>query len=246
MVLQGEQNAGKTRFFENLLPQQFFKRGLDLDPKNKDSVMKVTKNAISELGELDSTTKKDQSLLKAFIDNTSDDYRAPYERRSENHPRRTLLVGTVNPSTFLNDDTGSRRFVVVPVEAVKTIDFDPKLLWASVIEQSKTCERVYLNKEEVKILNCYNQEYNLKSDTDLVIGEYIEKPQGKGDRGVATSVMITEYLNSITKQNLKPGAVGKSLKKLGFEQDEAVTRHSGSKPGRYWYIKAIKDVTIPF
>ena len=101
-------------------------------------------------------------------------------------------------------------------------------------------------KEEVKILNCYNQEYNLKSDTDLVIGEYIEKPQGKGDRGVATSVMITEYLNSITKQNLKPGAVGKSLKKLGFEQDEAVTRHSGSKPGRYWYIKAIKDVTIPF
>lgn len=102
LVLQGKQGIGKTQFFRHLaIKDSFFKGGATLDMTNKDSLMSATKVWICELGEIDSTTKKEQSALKAFLTEQTDRYREPYARHETVRSRRTSFCGTVNPQDYL-------------------------------------------------------------------------------------------------------------------------------------------------
>lgn len=117
LTLQGEQRIGKTLFFRRLsIHSEWFAEGVTLDMKNKDDVLRATGAWITELGELDSTLKREQSSLKAFITSPYDRIRAPYAREASANPRRTSFCATVNPACFLKDDTGDRRFWVVKVD----------------------------------------------------------------------------------------------------------------------------------
>ena len=119
LTLQGGQGLGKTWFFRRLaIRDDWFSEGVTLDLKNKDSVINATSAWITELGEVDSTLSRDQSGLKAFITQRVDRIRAPYAREATDHPRRTSFCATVNPGEFLKDETGDRRFWVVPVDTI--------------------------------------------------------------------------------------------------------------------------------
>ena len=119
LVLQGAQGIGKTNFFRALaMIPEWFQDGAVIDMRNKDSIIQATGVWICELGELDSTLKKEQSALKAFITTTFDNYRKPYARKAEKTERRTCFCATVNPAETLRDDTGSRRFAVIHVERI--------------------------------------------------------------------------------------------------------------------------------
>ncbi len=58
LTLQGSQGMGKTRFIKEIIPL-YVKTGLDLDPRDKDKINQCIKYWVYELGELDSTLKKD-------------------------------------------------------------------------------------------------------------------------------------------------------------------------------------------
>lgn len=116
LVLQGEQGLAKTSFFRIMSPfPRWFVEGAIIDMGTKDSLITALSGWITELGELDSTIKKEQSSLKAFITRPEDRIRAPYARNDTRAPRRTSFCGTVNPKDYLKDETGSRRFWTVPV-----------------------------------------------------------------------------------------------------------------------------------
>ena len=125
LVLQGPQGIGKTTFFRRLaIKSEWMAEGVTLDMKNKDDIIMATSVWITELGELESTLKKEQSNLKAFITKKVDRIRAPYAAESEDRPRRTSFGATVNQAQFLRDETGDRRFFVVPLSRV-----DADKLW---------------------------------------------------------------------------------------------------------------------
>lgn len=108
LTLQGGQGVGKTMFARRLAIQEdWFAEGVSLDTRDKDSIRKATGVWIAELGELDSTLKREQSSLKAFITNPADHIRAPYAREATDRPRRTSFCATVNPDTFLRDATSA-------------------------------------------------------------------------------------------------------------------------------------------
>jgi predicted P-loop ATPase len=112
LVLQGEQGCGKTRFFTVIaITPNWFAEGVSIDIDKKDTVIQATGCWIAELGELDATLKREQSALKAYLTAARDAYRLPYARAAVRRPRRTSFCATVNPENFLNDDTGSRRYV---------------------------------------------------------------------------------------------------------------------------------------
>ena len=119
LVLQGEQGIGKTMLFSKLaVYREWFADGQSIDMSNKDNIIDATSRWITELGELDSTLKHEQSALKGFLTSNIDTYRMPYAKASTTMPRRTSFCGTVNPQEFLNDETGSRRFWVVNVDNI--------------------------------------------------------------------------------------------------------------------------------
>lgn len=167
LVLQGKQGIGKTQFFRHLAIQDiFFKGGATLDMTNKDSLMSATKVWICELGEIDSTTKKEQSALKAFLTEKTDRYREPYARYETIRPRRTSFCGTVNPRYYLHDESGNRRYWTIPVESIDLshiFALSPEWytqFWRQMLLIYKNNPTGYLlTQEEKDFVNQTNREY---------------------------------------------------------------------------------------
>ena len=80
IVLQGEQDIGKSQWFMSLLPghQEMGRQGALLNPQIKDSILDVLSFWLVEIGELDGTFRKaDIAALKAFITTGTDSIRFP-------------------------------------------------------------------------------------------------------------------------------------------------------------------------
>lgn len=167
LVLQGPQGCGKTRFFSVVaVTPDWFAEGVSIDVDRVDSIIQSTGVWIAELGELDATLKREQSALKAFLTASSDTYRLPYGRASIRRPRRTSFCATVNPDGFLNDDSGSRRYWVIPVESID-VDALNRLspewlaqLWRQIFELYLTDRQGFrLSTEERQHLTAVNARF---------------------------------------------------------------------------------------
>lgn len=123
LTLQGKQGIGKTRLIRKIIPM-YVKTGLELDPSDKDKVYQCIKYWVCELGELDATFKRDLSKLKAFITEQVDEFRRPYGLAPISYPRKTSFYATVNNEEFLKDETGNRRYWVIPVDLAITREFN--------------------------------------------------------------------------------------------------------------------------
>jgi len=109
LVLVGVQGARKSSFFDVIAGRYFCDSHADIT--NKDIYQQLAESWIFELAEIDGiTTRKHAGDVKAFLSSRADLYRAPYARASAKVPRHCVVVGTTNQATFLEDESGSRRF----------------------------------------------------------------------------------------------------------------------------------------
>ena len=179
LTLQGAQGIGKTLLFRKLAVfPDWFRGGTVINMADKDSKIESVSTWICELGELDSTMKKEQSSLKGHITEHRDTIRMPYGETWDTTPRRTCYCATVNPEQVHRDDTGSRRFVYLHVEHID-LDFilhsmTPEWcahLWRQVYEQyyMPNPAGYFLTKEEQAYSEKSNEEFRvpLKAETEL-------------------------------------------------------------------------------
>jgi hypothetical protein len=121
LVLQGEQGQQKSRFIEALASKDL--HCCSVPENEKDLLLNVHSTWIYELAELESVTnRKESGRLKNLITTSIDNMRPPYGRTAERLPRQSVFAATVNEDTFLRDDTGNRRYWVVPVEGAGPLD----------------------------------------------------------------------------------------------------------------------------
>lgn len=159
LVLQGPQGVQKTRFIRSLVREpDWMREGLLLDPSDRDSVQRATSVWVVELGELDATFRKsDIAALKAHITNTSDTYRSAYAHKAETRARRTVYAATVNVRGVLHDETGSRRFGVLPIiECNAEHGVDMQQLWAQMATRPES--ECFLSHEDEGALLDANRE----------------------------------------------------------------------------------------
>ena len=167
LTLVGEQGKGITSFARKLgINSDLFKEGLFVDPHDKDTVLKATTTFLGELGEVETTMKRDIAALKAFITNETDEIRKPYGRTTETNLRRTSYIATCNSVDFLVDTTGNRRFWTIPCDEINLAELsqlEPIQLWAQIHEEVKQkgyqCFR--LTREEVQLLAVRNGEHSV-------------------------------------------------------------------------------------
>lgn len=114
MVLVSDQGIGKSTFLRLLcINDAWFNDNFSTLDGDK-AVEKLRGMWIVELAELQATKRtKDVETIKAFITSRVDTYRTPYARRTEQRPRMCILCGTSNPTDFLTDRTGNRRFLPI-------------------------------------------------------------------------------------------------------------------------------------
>ena len=108
IVLYGAQGLGKSLILERL-GSKWFNNSL-VDIKTKYALEQIQGSWIVELAELAPTCKNDNEIVKAFISRTTDRFRSPYGKRTEEYPRQCVFAGSTNNLMFLKDRTGNRRF----------------------------------------------------------------------------------------------------------------------------------------
>lgn len=220
LVLQGNQGIGKTEFLRHLvIDDSFFKGGATLDMSNKDSMMSATKVWICELGEIDATTKKEQSALKAFLTETTDRYREPYARTESVRTRRTSFCGTVNPKEYLTDPTGNRRFWTIHMEEMDldAIFSHPKTWY---IQFWKQVQEEYIENPKGYLLNPQEQDKIIRRNSEYEVSlygedEFLTMFDVEADESLwekRTAAQIVDQLNSTFERlNLASSSLGRNL-----------------------------------
>ena len=175
LTLQGRQGIGKTTWIKNLITEpalaECVKLGLHLDVSNKDSVFSAISHGIVELGELDSSLKRDVGRLKGFLTQEVDKIRMPYAARESAFVRRTVFAASVNEADFLMDPTGNNRFWTIEVESLNyDHGIDMQQVFAELAVKVRAGTQWWLTLEEEEMLAVVNSRHQSSSRIrDLII-----------------------------------------------------------------------------
>lgn len=201
-VIKGGQTSYKTSFLErvcSIVPNSFA-NGQPLDTDKTDSIRSAVSKHVVELGEMESTTKKDMGQLKSFITRTSDAFRVPYDKSETIKPRQTVFIGSVNVDNFLRDSTGNDRFPVIELTGRIDIDRANEILgysyagsqavlmkhenliqfWLQVKHWLDSGERWDLTTSELELSASINSKYAARGPYYLAIEDTLETRWSEG------------------------------------------------------------------
>ncbi len=179
VILMGAQGIGKSTFLSKLGKQWYTDFKLKLD--DKDTLVTLQKYMIVEVGELAGFNKVEVSALKNFMSQTTDTYRAPYDRRTTEHPRHYVLFGTTNDNEFLKDATGERRFWPIecleqrPTKSVFNALTPEEVdqIWAEAVYLYGEGESLELSDEAKKLATLHQEMHKVVHPWEGIIREFI-------------------------------------------------------------------------
>lgn len=169
LTFQGPQGIGKTSWVKSLVTDEVLQETTvkvdhHLDGSNKDSILGAVSHWIVEIGELDSSFKKDIARLKGFLTADFDKIRRPYARTESEYPRRTVFFASVNKADFLIDGTGNTRWWTIPVTKINfKHGIDMQQLFAQLAVDFKNGKEWWLNEHEEALLESCNSEHRAVS-----------------------------------------------------------------------------------
>lgn len=181
LTLIGPQGIGKSSIW-NKLGGAWFSDSLT-SVTGKEAYEQLQGAWIVEMGELSATRRADVESIKHFLTKQVDRFRVAYGRRVADFPRQCIFIGTTNDSEFLSDQTGNRRFWVVPVSGIgatkKWQDMDSRLIdqiWAEAVGLYDAGEPLYLERHLE--IDMQDEQANHAEDQPLVgvIEEHLAKP----------------------------------------------------------------------
>lgn len=210
LTLQGPQGIGKTTWIANLAPAgplRDEKRDHHMDGSNKDSILGAIAHWIVEIGELESSFRKDVARLKGFLTGDCDKVRPPYARSEVEYDRRTVFAATVNDEAFLVDQTGNSRFWTI---AVERLDYahavDTQQVFAQLKVEFEAGEQWWLTPTEEEALTRYNLRHRAVSAIRERILDNIDvegATEGGGSYMTASQLLRSIGLNYPTNAQAK-------------------------------------------
>ncbi|MBJ6121373.1 VapE domain-containing protein [Sphingomonas mollis] len=220
LTLQGDQGIGKTSWIAKLMPpamrKDYIKLDHHLDGADKDSILGCITHFIVELGELDSSFKKDIARIKGFLTNDCDKIRRPYGREEAEYPRKTVFAATVNDDRFLVDATGNRRWWTIAVKELEfKHDIDMQQVFAQLAVDFERGEQHWLTPTEAKALGAYNIRHRSVSAIAERVHGYIDHEMIGYDGGeVKTAIEVLQDLGIPNPSNTQCKECGAVLREL--------------------------------
>lgn len=181
IILTGKQGLGKSTLLNKLAGEWFTDNIVDFN--SKDTLLLLQNCIIVEVPELQGFNKSDSNRLKQFLGQKTDKYRAPYERREEEHPRHCVFFGTTNDDEFLRDSTGNRRYWPIQVgvnkvtkNVFKDLEIERDQIWAEAVARFRLGEPLYIEGNVLKIAEKEQEARLIVDPWESVINEYMQRP----------------------------------------------------------------------
>jgi hypothetical protein len=151
-VLEGKQGKRKSMFCEDLaVAPDLFTDTSVLAGTAKEQMEVMAGKDVIELGEMAGLHQTTRSRIKAFITRKRDRARMAYDRYAIDVERRGVCIGTSNPSKYLSDSTGERRWWPVAMTKYDRDEFlrDKDQLYAEAVAKEPT-ENIWLDTKELE------------------------------------------------------------------------------------------------
>ena len=222
IVFSGKQGLGKTTWVEKLVPKQLkeYLFSGTINPNNKDTLVQLAECMLINLDELENLNRSEIGSLKEIITKTQIRMRKAYGHNNETMPRRASFAGSVNTAQFLNDSTGSRRFLCFELEGIKyQHDVDINMAFSQALFLFKSGFRFWFDQEEIKSITENNEQYQLHSPEEELLLTWFEPCERENASLFLNASQIGAKLAERAKINLNDGTInkiGKALKKHNF------------------------------
>lgn len=237
-VIMGDQGAYKSSFW-GCLGGPFYSDALG-DISTKDDVMVLHRSWIMEWAELDHiTNRKHAGQVKAFLSQAVDLLRVPYGKAVEAFPRRGIIVGTTNKTTgFLVDETGNRRFWVIPTTKTQVDQINTAMLlmerdaiWAAAVQAYRSGETNRLPVEMELAVQQENDAYMIESPWRSAILTYLTDRRSM--EVLTSEEILAKAIQKPMERQTKVDQmqVASILKELGW------TKRRESSGKRRWYYQ---------
>lgn len=266
LFLVGQQGTGKTFLLSRLCPIEDLCYTGGFTAHDKDSSLRLTTRLLLNLDELESMSKGDITKLKSAMTADVVTERKPYGRADESAKRIAAFCGSSNVRHFLNDATGTRRFLVFEIEEIQDcgrFDFDSAKLWAQVKAEVLRGGKTHFNSEDNARINARNEGFTeMSAEEDLLLTTFRPSEKGKGEFLTTTQIMnemqmkldkdsvekiVSELGNIIDGNKRKSYTPNLSIKKLGATLQkhgfERVNKKINNLPvSGYWVKRASENI----
>ncbi len=217
------QNIGKTSWCRFLCPEQLSDFiAQDIPDQEKDARILFAKNFLINLDELASLSRKEINKLKSYFTLDKINERLPYDRKNSILPRIASFIGSTNMTTFLQDETGSVRwlcFIVKQINWNYKTEFNIDNLWSQAyhLSQDESFNENLTNKDIIEN-EVRNQKFQILTPEKELIIKHFEIPKNDESSEFMTSTDILQKLsiNSFGIR-LNPISIGKAMKSLGYK-----------------------------
>jgi hypothetical protein len=222
IVFSGKQGLGKTTWVEKIVPKQLkeYLFSGTINPNNKDTLVQLSECMLINLDELENLNRSEIGSLKEIITKTQIRMRKAYGHNNETMPRRASFAGSVNTTQFLNDSTGSRRFLCFELEGIQyQHEVDINMAFSQALFLFKSGFRFWFDQEEIKSITANNEQYQLHSPEEELLLTWFEPCEKELATVFLNASQIASKLSERTKLNLNDGTInklGKALKKHNF------------------------------
>jgi predicted P-loop ATPase len=255
ILVHEKQNSGKSTFLRWLCPpdlQEFYTENINTD---KDSLIALTENFIINLDELSTLSKMELNALKSVMSKDKIKVRIPYDRRPSLIQRRCNFVGSTNRTEFLNDETGSVRWICFQIDSINwdyinNIDIDQVWAQAYYLFTHSTNRYDYqLNVEEIEENEEANRQFLVRTtEMELLQRFYIPGDENDFEQFMTASDIIEALQKKVTiPLKLTKVQIGKSLAMLGFKRDQRFNKEAGFQIKGYFmknnFVDYISDKT---
>lgn len=213
LLLQGPQGNRKSTALRTLFGDKFYNG--NLTGLEKDKLLELHSAWCVELAELANLRRADHNKVKAFITNTIDTFRAPYDRRPEQHPRANVFAGSINDDTPFTDETGNRRYWPVLCGTINLDELKKNRdqLWAEAVARYNEKEHWWLD-DATELLARQEQDQRYQSGQwDDEISKWIANRQSVTVQDILLDCIGKKKENLTAADQL---TVARCLKHLGW------------------------------
>ena len=222
LVLIGEQGIYKTRWFEHLLPPElsdYFNSTSTFGKMDKDEILSLSQFGLICLDEIDALKSEAMSRLKWAVTTKAADTRKPYAHNSERRIHIASYCGTSNNLQFIDDDSGTRRWLTFEVESIRS-PFEYPIRHKEIFAQAYALYlkgfHYWFEGKETDIVQLHNQQFEVPKPEQELVSKYYRVP-AKGEAcEFVSATEIMQTIGGLLINRLTANKLGRAMKAMGF------------------------------
>lgn len=223
LIFIGAQGKYKTTWMNRLLPPEwarYFYTKTNSGQATKDDRLTLAEFALICFEEIDDMRPSEMNQLKAMITQPNVNERSSYAHNKEQRPHVASFCGTGNKLSFLNDPTGTRRWV--PFEVLSIVDpytmtIPYAKLYAQALALYRSGFRYWFDPDEIAVLCRRNKRFEVPNMEEELVSACFRCPVA-GEHGVfISSAEIIQCINVQIRYPLSLVDLGVAMRKLGFK-----------------------------